>query len=83
MMRGYFAGARQGLCYGLFNSPWMMIGGALVFIAIVTLVVVLIVRAKKHRESNSDGSLALLKSKFVSGEISEEEYLKKKEILKH
>ena len=76
---------RPHMTWGLdfWHSPWLMGIGVLLVAAVITLAVVLIVKSKKRKEHESDSALALLKSNYVSGEITEEEYLKKKEILKH
>ncbi len=70
-------------CFGpegfFFASPWMM--G--ISILVLVVVAVVIIKTLKNRSNNgNDEALELLKIKFVKGEISEEEYLKKKSVLK-
>ena len=64
--------------YG-FMGPLMMLG----FILITALVVYLIFRSSKKRQlqSTSTDALNLLQIRFVKGEITEEEYLQKKNLL--
>ena len=65
-----------------FMSPWGIVLGALAIIAVVVLVIVLVkVLKKKPAGSGNEEVLELLKTKYVSGEITEEEYLKKKKTL--
>lgn len=63
-------------------SPWMsvMMGiRILVFIVLIVLGVKLI----KNYTSNSKGALKILDEKFASGEISEEEYIKRRTVIAH
>lgn len=68
-------------CFGNgFFHPFMMIG----FLLIIALVVYLIFRShkKSHVKSIESDALNILQMRFVKGEINEEEYLNKKNILK-
>ncbi|WML35546.1 SHOCT domain-containing protein [Clostridium sp. OS1-26] len=61
-------------------SPWMsvMMGiRILVFIILIVFGVKLI----KNYTSNSNGALKILDEKFASGEISEEEYIKRRTVM--
>ncbi len=61
-------------------SPWMfmMMGiRILVFIVLIVFGVKLI----KNYTSNSNGALKILDEKFASGEISEEEYIKRRTVM--
>jgi putative membrane protein len=71
---------------GYMNSGWgilMMVGTLIVAALIVVLIIALI---KKNRSGNmrtdDQESLDMLNDRFVRGEISEEEYLKIKKILR-
>lgn len=64
--------------YG-FMGPLMMLG----FILITALVVYLIFKSSKkhHTQNASSDALNLLQLRYVKGEITEEEYLQKKNLL--
>jgi len=54
-----------------------------VILAVMIIIVVAVIIYKMFKKNNGDDdALELLKLKFVKGEISEEEYLAKKNILK-
>ncbi len=73
---------RAGAYLSCLRNPWGMAIMAAVAILVIALIVILIVKAaKKHKASASNESLDLLKAKFVQGELTEEEYLRKKKIL--
>ena len=66
--------------YGFFNtggSHYLMLLG----VALVVAAIILFVKHKKN-DAKEDQTLALLKTKFVQGEITEEEYLNRKNVLK-
>ncbi len=66
----------------MFNSPWVsLIVGALVVVLVVVLAVALFKTLNKKKNSTNDDLLELLKSKYVAGEIDEEEYLRKKKLI--
>ena len=73
---GFF---NHSLCFGNgFYGGWHLMMVA----AILILGVVLFVLArKKHSSSQGDEILSMLKEKFVKGDITEEEYLSRKNIL--
>lgn len=69
-----FAGAGFGF------SPWMflMMGiRILIFIGIAVLVIRLI----KNYTTNSNSAIRILDEKFAKGEISEEEYIKRRNVM--
>jgi putative membrane protein len=74
-------------CPGLFNgsgffmNPWGIVIGVLAVAVVAVLVVVLVKALRKKGGSNEDEALGLLKTRYATGEITEEEYLKKKQIL--
>jgi Predicted membrane protein len=70
----------NGLCpgFGYFNHGWGFIAGIGLIITIA-LLFYLFVHNKKKRVSYE--ALEILKLQFVKGEISEEEYFKRKSIL--
>ncbi len=79
--RGY-NGIEQG-CFRFASGGWGMIGAWILIALAVITVVVLIVSATRKSNLNRDNDIMQnLKMKYVNGEISEEEYIKRKEILK-
>ncbi|MBU0973759.1 MAG: SHOCT domain-containing protein [Proteobacteria bacterium] len=80
----------NGVGYGAGYGHWFFGGGIIGFAItglIITIIAVLIFKLLKANQGNSSGnldkndSLMILKMKFAKGEISEEEYQNKKEIL--
>lgn len=76
----YFIGS--GLCgsSGLFGGLWgwfIAVG----FIILIATVIFLLISKRRHPASSS-GALGELDRKFALGEITEEEYLRRKSILK-
>lgn len=59
----------NGVAMGLMMIFWVIVIGAIIFLVY------------KRYNNNSNEALELLKMKFVKGEIDEEEYLNKKNIL--
>ena len=53
----------------------------IIFIVLAIVIVAMIVKSKGNVKNSSSEALELLKIKLVRGEITEEEYLRKKEIL--
>lgn len=81
MFRNGVDGVGRCLFGGYMTSwgPWGMIFGLGMVILLVSLVFMLL---QNKRSGNSDADLLnLLKERYVSGEISEEEYLAKKNTL--
>ncbi len=69
-----------GRCLGGgFFGPWHMMIGLGILIA-VAAVIILLVR-KNKATGNDDDLLAMLKERYVRGEISEEEYISKRNTL--
>ena len=69
--------------FGCFGTGMMGGWGMIATIVIILVVVALgvhIVRKNKQKNPNSP-ALDMLKMKFVQGEITEEEYLKRKDVL--
>lgn len=64
---------------GFMNSGWHI----LILLAIVATIVVItyLLVHNRNKKSASAAVLELLKMKYVQGEITEEEYLKRKEVL--
>ena len=73
-------------CDGFFGFGRFPMGGSILFLFGIILIGVLIYLAvrKKGFTSGTDleSPLELLQKKYVNGEISKEEYLEKKDILK-
>jgi len=65
--------------YGFMNNGWGLLIIAGVIIAIVLLVYIFLHNRNKNVSKNT--LFEVLKMKYVQGEISEEEYLKRKEVL--
>lgn len=61
-------------------SPWMSM---MMGIRILVFIVLIVLGAKliKNYTSNSNGALKILDEKFASGEISEEEYIKRRTVM--
>lgn len=84
--RGYFDSFRSNGygCpgFGLMNNNWLTI---ILTILLITLAVALIIKLIQNNKSKTVSSVALdnLKAKFANGDISEEEYLKRKNILEN
>lgn len=74
MGRGFYG---SGACFGG-GGLW----GSLMMFGLFLLIAALIIWAVKRFTSRDDELLNDLKMKFISGGITEEEYLKKKEVLK-
>lgn len=77
MMRGYNL-FNEGACafgpYGYFGL-WHFIILAIVIIIFVSIIIL------KRKNKSSQNAIDLLKRMYVSGEISEEEYLKRKSVI--
>jgi len=59
-------------------------GGHMIFgaIGIIALVIVLIIVSKKHKKSNKSEAVQMLDMQYVQGELTEEEYQRKLQIIK-
>lgn len=73
------------------NNPngWIgMIIGLIIFVAAIIVLIVILLRPKHtdqyrdHSRESQDNSIRILDERFAKGEIDEEEYKKRKEILK-
>lgn len=62
--------------YGYF-SPWHF----LIMIGVVIIVAALLIWAGKRNKTNSNNALDTLKLLYIKGDITEEEYLKRKNII--
>ncbi|PKM55853.1 MAG: hypothetical protein CVV00_02365 [Firmicutes bacterium HGW-Firmicutes-5] len=79
--RGFQGGYRGGACWsgGYLGYGWHMLIMAVVLLAIIFTVIYL-VNKSSHRHDNKD-VLDILKMKYVQGDLTEEEYTKKKDLL--
>ena len=81
-MYGYFNQGfnSNGLCsgFGYFSNGWSIIAG-IGLILTITLLFYLFVHNNKKRASSE--AFEILKLKYVKGEISEEEYFRRKSLL--
>lgn len=72
---------RLGGCFGYTSwGPWIM--GGLWLLAIIALIVVVVKRQGKASKSDANKALEQLKLRYVSGEITEDQYNKMKSVLK-
>lgn len=72
---------------GFMNSTMMMGGGMIISIAVIGLIVYLIIsNTNSKKQSNvilkTSTSIELLENEFAKGNITEEEFIRKREILK-
>lgn len=63
-------------------GSWHMGIGFVIVLAFVALVVWLVVRSSNQRSGGSDSAEELLRRRFAAGEIDEEEYAKRSEVLR-
>lgn len=82
-MIGYYGHSFLRGCFGYGYFPFFHIGIALIGSVILVLTIVLIVKAFKKNKPNNNYSeynriSEILDMKYASGEIDEEEYLKRK-----
>lgn len=78
MMRGngwYNSGDCGFLGYGL---GWW---NYLIILGVILIVIALVLLAKRKNSSNDNQALSTLKELYVKGEITEEEYLKRKNVI--
>ena len=73
-----------GYAIGYMHSGWglLMMGGFLLVAALIVVAIVMGVKKSGHRHAQMH-DMELLNERFVKGEISEEEYLKIKTVLKN
>lgn len=76
---GYMNGYGFGNNYGYMNNGWgfLIIFGVLAILALLIFVIV----HNSNKKKLHDESLEILKMRFVRGEITEEEYLRRKSVL--
>lgn len=76
--RGFYNGDR---CFGysLFNNGWNML--IVLGVILISGVFIYYLSIKKNKNMAYQGSLEVLKLKFVQGDITEEEYMKRKSVL--
>lgn len=75
---GFGGGFGRG--FGGFSSSFLLITMG-IRIAILIAVIFIIVKLFKKYTNSSNSALKILDEKFASGEISDEEYLKRKNII--
>jgi putative membrane protein len=81
-MMGYGRGfSFPGGCFGFGSGLWFhyVIGGVLLIVGI--LIVIMILKKKNNTSHISSEAIEMLKMKYVKGEITEEEYLKRKSVI--
>jgi len=79
---GEYCGRFLGRTPMFMHSPWGILFGILGIILVVVLTVVIVKAVSKNKAVESDEIIKLLESKYAAGEIDEEEYLRKRKILK-
>jgi len=62
-----------------FPYPWGWLAIAAIVVIAITLAIVL--SSRKKRQNRSDDAAEALKLRYIKGELSEEDYLKMKEII--
>ena len=76
--RGFFDGGWFGM--GAFGSGWAWLIGIGVLLIVIAATYLIVSRTRTR--SNSFDALEVLKNKYALGEITEEEYIKRKNIIK-
>lgn len=61
---------------------WPMGIGLVIWLVIIGLLVWLVARALSHRPSSAESAEELLRRRFAAGEIDEEEFAKRSEVLR-
>lgn len=81
-MHGYWNFGRTGFGMG-YNSPWIyFVIQAVIWIVIAFVAYKIIQKLISNKKIENDPILEKLKMKYVEGEITEEEYIKKRDLLK-
>ena len=81
----FIHGGRFFFNSGHMYNPWFFWGGRIVGLILVLAIIFLVYKLYKKNDSKNtkdDDLLEMLKMKYIKGEITEEEYSKKKELLK-
>jgi uncharacterized membrane protein len=78
---GEYCGRLVGRSSYFYHSPWTFLIWVLVAVIVVVLAVI-VIKAVSKKNGGNDDLMEMLKSKYISGEIDEEEYLLKKKMLK-
>lgn len=76
---GSFGGG-FGRGFGGFNSSFMLINIGVRLVILIAIIFIIVKLFKKHN-NNSNSALKILDEKFANGEITEDEYLKRKTII--
>lgn len=76
--RGFFG---PGGCFGFGSGLWFpyVVGAILLVIGI--LMIFMILKKKNNTSHISSEAIEMLKMKYVNGEITEDEYLKRKSVI--
>ncbi len=70
----------NGFCDVIFGRGYFGIGQLLILIGIVAMIMAVVLYSRSKSPKGTD-ALETLKTLYVSGKISEEEYLKRKSVL--
>lgn len=80
IMHGFGTGAGFGIVGIIFMLVQLLFWGALIYLIFAAIKRI---GSKEKHNDNVDNSLKILKERYARGEIDEEEYKKRKEILKN
>ena len=79
---GDYCGTFFGRSTLFYHNPWGIVLGVLGVLLLVVLTVAIVKALMVKKDGESDEMLELLKSRYAAGEIDEEEYFRKRKILK-
>lgn len=66
----------------LWGGMWLMMFAPIIITVLVVILVVKLVQGNKNNNTQEDPSVKILKERLAKGEIDEEEYKRKMELLK-
>ncbi|SCZ80903.1 SHOCT domain-containing protein [Acidaminobacter hydrogenoformans] len=81
MMYGYNWFGNGGCRFGLWGGYFGIWHFAMLAVVVLLVVAVVLVVLKRKKRASQDDVLDTLKRLYVSGEISEEDYLKRKSVI--
>lgn len=81
MFRNFDNGLYGGNClgFGLFNNGWSTLIGGGLFVLMIVLFIIIV--HNKNKRMHSDAAIENLKIRYVQGEITEEEYLRRRDFI--
>lgn len=78
--RGFFDGGWFGM--GSFGNGWVWLIGIGVLLIVIAATYLIVRKSRDGGRTSDFDALAILKTKYAQGEITEEEYNKRKNIIK-